>query len=179
MPMRVVPVVSTLVVASVGFVAGKTHHSFGTTSQANTQQSAPTSPGMLRVAEKQTPDLILYCGDFRVRPAVNQWADTHLGYPDQMVWPGVTVIVKDPQQWEATRRSIQLFVKAHGVKKIRIMNHEDCAGHGGSDRHPDITTERQYHKQRLQEAKRKVSDAFPDQEVLTYLVDFDGVHEIQ
>lgn len=57
----------------------------------------------------------------------------------------------------------------HHVKKIVIVNHEDCGAYGGSGKFETREEEQQFHEGELRKAKEKLSEKYSDKEyVLVY-----------
>ena len=70
--------------------------------------------------------LIVSCIDFRVQRAVEDWARKNLGagkYDRAALAGGV-------KDFPAVMNQIDLSAKLHGIKKVVLMNHEDCGAYG-------------------------------------------------
>ena len=107
--------------------------------------------------------LIVSCIDFRIQPAVEEWALKNLGAKnyDRVALAGG---VKD---FSAVMSQIDISVKLHAVKKAILMNHEDCGAYWESG-----TEEK--HREDLKTAADKVKVKYPDLTVETYYVRLDG-----
>lgn len=107
--------------------------------------------------------LLVSCIDFRVQPLVEAWARQNLG-PKNYDRVALAGGVKD---FSAIMSQIDLSVKLHGVKKIILMNHEDCGAYGESGTEEN-------HRQDLLSAAQTVKSKYPDLTVETYFVHLDG-----
>lgn len=66
---------------------------------------------------------------------------------------------------------IDIAVRLHHIKKVVLVNHEDCGAYGESG-----TPEK--HAEDLKNAKEGVNQAYPDLEVGTYYLHLDGTFEL-
>lgn len=107
--------------------------------------------------------LLVSCIDFRIQPAVEDWARHNLDPQnyDRVAWAGG---VKD---FSAIMNQIDLSVKLHNIKKVVLTNHEDCGAYG-----PEGTEEK--HRQDLLSAAQTVKSKYPDLTVETYFVTLSG-----
>lgn len=70
----------------------------------------------------------------------------------------------------AILKQIEISVKLHKIKKIVLINHEDCGAYG-----KEGTPQR--HAEDLKNAKSKIKQLYPDIEVETYYLHLDGTFE--
>lgn len=126
-----------------------------------------------------TEDLVISCMDYRFRRLVGAWIDSNLGgQADVISWPGGSsvVIAETTQTWSFD--AIEAARRLHNITRVHMINHRDCGGHGGSDRHQNLEAERRYHHEQLWAAARLIAERFPDLEVQLYFADFGEITEI-
>jgi carbonic anhydrase len=74
---------------------------------------------------------------------------------------------------------IRISMRLHGTKRVILMLHSDCGAYGGlaegfgGDRRAEFV----HHRAELIEATAALHKVFPDLEVNSYFVDFEGVWE--
>jgi len=75
---------------------------------------------------------------------------------------------------------VRKSVRLHGTRKTILMLHSDCGAYGGLAAFKgDTQKEAQLQNSELQKATAFLKGKIPDLEVKAYLVDFDGVWEIE
>lgn len=109
---------------------------------------------------------IVSCIDFRFQEYINQWISQnfHPKTYDRVAWAGG---VKDQ---EGILNQIEISHRLHHIKKVILINHEDCGAYGAEG-----TPEK--HAQDLRETKGKIQAQFPDLEVDLYYLHLDGTFE--
>lgn len=109
------------------------------------------------------PSILVSCIDFRIQPAVEEWARKNLGRGqyDRVCRAGG---VKDLPE---IMSQIDLSVKLHDIKKVVLTNHEDCGAYGQAG-----TEEK--HRRDLLAAAAAVTSKYPNLSVETYFVRLDG-----
>jgi len=110
--------------------------------------------------------LVVHCIDYRLQKYLNDWLDKNPGagnYDRVAIAGGVLDIYPVLKQ-------IELAVRIHRIKKVILVNHEDCRAYGSTG-----TFER--HKADLTEAERKVHALHIDLIVEKYYLKLDGTFE--
>ena len=74
---------------------------------------------------------------------------------------------------------IRTSMRLHGTRRVILMLHSDCGAYGGLDEGfgGDRRAEFVHHRAELIKATAALRKAFPDLEVYSYFVDFEGVWE--
>lgn len=103
------------------------------------------------------------CIDFRIQRGVEEWAGENLGNMgyDRVSWAGGVL------KFKQIMGQIDISVRLHGIKKVILTNHEDCAAYGKGG-----TIEK--HRQDLLSAAKSVKLKYPALAVETYFVHLDG-----
>lgn len=107
--------------------------------------------------------LVISCIDFRIQRCVEEWARKNLGegnYDRVALAGGV-------KNRDVILGQVDISVRLHGIKKVILMNHEDCGAYG------DEGTEAK-HKEDLSEAAEVTRAKYPMLEIQTYYVKLDG-----
>jgi hypothetical protein len=134
--------------------------------------------------------LLISCLDFRIQQFVESWARQNLGggQYDRIALAGG---VKD---FPAIMKQIDLSVKLHGIKKVVLMNHEDCGAYLPAEKRAmsrvRIEPEGEWqakaggetgipekHRRDLLAAASAVTSKYPDLTVETYFVHLNGQSE--
>lgn len=107
--------------------------------------------------------LIVSCIDFRIQKTVEDWARENLGEKnyDRVGWAGG---VKD---FSSILQQINLSVKLHSIKKVILMNHEDCGAY-------DLEGTEEKHHRDLLTAASAVKLKYPSLQVEIYFIKLDG-----
>lgn len=110
--------------------------------------------------------VVISCIDYRFQEFIEQWlSKEHLdNHFDRVAVAGGVF------DFYTILKQIEIAHSLHHVKKVVLINHEDCGAYG-----KDSTHERHTHD--LSEAKRKISALFPRLEVHTYYLHLDGMFE--
>ena len=107
--------------------------------------------------------LIVSCIDFRIQKTVENWTRQNLG-EKQYDRAALAGGVKD---FPSILKQIDLSVKLHAIKRLILMNHEDCGAYG-----PEGTEEK--HRQDLLAAASAVKSKYPALAVETNFVRLNG-----
>jgi len=103
------------------------------------------------------------CIDFRIQKTIDTWIQENIGEGnfDRVAIAGGVLDL------DAVLAQIELSDRLHSIKRVVLMNHEDCGGYGaeGSD---------ERHRADLLAAKETVSARFPHLEITPYYVHLDG-----
>lgn len=118
------------------------------------------------MAKHITDAIAISCIDFRIQKHVQKWLLENLGEGkfDHVSLAGGVF------DFYSILKQVELSVKLHEIKKVVLMNHEDCGAYGEAG-----NPER--HTKDLQEAERKIEAIFPKVDVETYYVHLDGEFE--
>lgn len=106
--------------------------------------------------------VVITCIDFRLQDYINGWIGQNLGSRnhDRVALAGG---VKD---WEIVLNQIKISKMLHDIKKVVLINHEDCGAYG-----EEGTLEK--HTQDLQNASDQIKKNF-DLAVDSYFLTLDG-----
>lgn len=109
---------------------------------------------------------VVMCMDFRFQKTFDQWLQKNLGQGnyDRVGFAGGV------KSWETIFSQIEISKRLHHIKKVVLINHEDCGAYG-AEGNP------QRHAKDLNEAREKVLQAFPDLEVALYYCKLNGEME--
>ena len=107
--------------------------------------------------------LIVSCIDFRIQKTVENWTRQNLG-EKQYDRAALAGGVKD---FPSILKQIDLSVKLHAIKRLILMNHEDCGAYG-----PEGTEEK--HRQDLLAAAAAIKSKYPSLAVETYFIRLSG-----
>ncbi len=64
---------------------------------------------------------------------------------------------------------IDLVYRLHGVRRVILVHHEDCAAYGGSVTLGTVAQQRRFHRAQLQRAARMLRREFPGLSVSGFL----------
>lgn len=110
--------------------------------------------------------IIITCIDFRLQETINNWISQNFAPKtfDRVAWAGGVKNLED------ILSQIEIAKRLHHIKKVILINHEDCGAYG------EKGTEEK-HAQDLQNAKEKILLKFPDLAVDTYYLKLDGTFQ--
>jgi carbonic anhydrase len=110
--------------------------------------------------------IVIHCMDYRLQSYINQWLEVNLKKDsyDRAVIAGGVFDVYD------VIRQVDIAARLHGIKKVVLINHEDCGMYGTAG-----TEER--HDEDLKNAEDKIRRLFPHVEVETFYLHLDGTFE--
>ena len=114
-----------------------------------------------------TDAVVVHCIDFRFQKYIDPWLQKHFGHDNYnrvSLAGGVFDI-------ETILKQVEISDKLHKIKKVILINHEDCGAYGDAGNYDR-------HKSDLDEAKRKIGALFPDLDVETYYLHLDGEFEL-
>ncbi len=118
------------------------------------------------MADHSCEVLVIHCMDYRLQRYLNDWLDSNAGrgnYDRVSIAGGV-------QDVFPVLKHIELSVTLHKIRKVILINHEDCGAYG-----PSGTFER--HKADLRDAERRVLALFNGLLVEKYYLKLDGSFE--
>lgn len=111
--------------------------------------------------------IIVTCIDFRLQEAINTWIAQNFAPKtfDRVALGGGV------KNLEVILTQIDIAVRLHHIKKVVLVNHEDCGAYGS-----ESTPEK--HAEDLGVAKAKVQEKYPDLVVETYYLRLNGTFDI-
>jgi carbonic anhydrase len=107
--------------------------------------------------------LVVHCMDYRLQKYLNDWLDKNIGsgnYDRVGIAGGVL-------DMDTVLRHIELAVRLHQIRKVVLINHEDCGAYGSTG-----TFER--HKRDLLEAERKILPLHTNLSIEKYYLTLNG-----
>ena len=118
------------------------------------------------MAEYVTDAIVVHCIDFRFQKYLDSWLQKHFGHGkyDRVSLAGSMF------DFESVMRQIEISDRLHKIKKVILINHEDCGAYGAEENY-------ERHKTDLEKAERKVEALFPDLDVEIYYLHLDGKFE--
>lgn len=113
-----------------------------------------------------TEAIVVTCIDFRLQDFINRWIAQNFetGTFDRVAFAGG---VKD---LENILKQVKIANDLHHIKKVVLVNHEDCGAYGETGNH-------QKHLEDLKKAKDTVSELYPKLDVQLYYLKLDGEFE--
>ena len=110
--------------------------------------------------------VVVTCIDFRFQEYIDNWIKENLGIKnhDRVALAGG---IKNLDQ---ALGQIEVSNRLHHIKKVILINHEDCGAYG------EMGTS-QKHAADLKAAKEKIKKEYPDLEVETYYLHLNGSFE--
>jgi carbonic anhydrase len=78
------------------------------------------------VSEYTCEAVVVHCIDFRLQHYLNDWLTNRFGIRnyDRISWAGGV------REFSSVQNQIQMSYKLHNVKKVILINHEDCGAYG-------------------------------------------------
>jgi carbonic anhydrase len=116
---------------------------------------------------KHTCDaIVIHCIDFRFQKFLNEWLNTNVGIGkfDRVSLAGGIFDIF------AILKQVEISNRLHKIKKVILINHEDCGAYGEAGTY-------QKHLDDLSDAKRKIKSLLPHLNVETYYLHLDGNFE--
>jgi carbonic anhydrase len=110
--------------------------------------------------------LVVMCIDFRFQQAFDHWLQENLGHGryDRVGFAGGV------KEWDKVFSQIEVARRLHTVKKVILVNHEDCGAYGESDSKGQHVTD-------MKVARQRVLEHYPDMDVAMYYATLDGTLE--
>lgn len=116
--------------------------------------------------DHQAESLVVTCIDFRLQEYINNWISENFK-PKTFDRVSLTGGVKN---LDTIMGQIEIAKRLHKIKKVVLINHEDCGAYGVEDN-------AEKHAQDLKEAASKIKETQPDLEVKAYYLHLDGTFE--
>lgn len=113
--------------------------------------------------DHQAEAIVVTCIDFRLQEAINKFISEHFAPKtfDRVALGGGV------KNLDTILTQIDIAVRLHHIKKVVLVNHEDCGAYG-AEGNP------QKHAEDLRNATSRIKQQFPDLEVETYYLHLDG-----
>lgn len=110
--------------------------------------------------------IVATCIDFRLQEAINNWISKNFAVKtfDRVALAGGV------RNLDTILGQIDIAVRLHHIKKVILINHEDCGAYGEE-------STPQKHAQDLTNAKTRIKEKYPDLAVETYYLHLDGTFE--
>lgn len=127
----------------------------------------------MRPAKRVQPVLLICCKDYRYIQPIQRFVKRQLGvrwYDLKATAGGLRAMLDAPavvRRW--ILRDIALVYRLHGVRRVIMVQHEDCAGYGGSAKLGDLAHQRRFHRMQLLRATRVLRRQFPNLTVQRFL----------
>lgn len=113
--------------------------------------------------------VVLSCIDFRFWEETADFVRTELGIKsfDFPSLPGAAKAINECTGEDISEKCISVPCDLHHVKKIVVINHQDCGAYGGSAKfNGDEEMEQKFHEDELKKAKEKILAKYPDKEII-------------
>ena len=117
------------------------------------------------------PALVICCKDYRYIQATQRFV-RRLGirwYDLKATAGGLRALLDAPlvvRRW--ILKDVLLVHRLHGVKRIIIVQHEDCAGYGGSAAFKDAASERAFHQKQFRRARKLLTRSLAGVRIVGY-----------
>jgi carbonic anhydrase len=118
------------------------------------------------MAEHVTNAVVVHCIDFRIQKYLDTWLQENLKHDnyDRVSLAGSIF------DFAAVMGQIEISNRLHKVKKVILVNHEDCGAYGDVGNY-------ERHKEDLKKAEKRLDDEFSHLDVETYYLHLDGTFE--
>jgi carbonic anhydrase len=113
---------------------------------------------------------VLCCIDFRFWRETMNFVESYFKIKsyDFPKLPGSAKAIIESNGEDLASSCIEVPCNLHKVKKIIIINHEDCGAYGGSKPfRGDEEAEQEFHEKELAKAFKEIKSIYPDKEVYT------------
>jgi carbonic anhydrase len=107
--------------------------------------------------------IVVTCIDFRFQPVLSEWLNETLepGSYDRVALAGGV------KNWPVVMAQIEIARRLHNVRRVVLVNHEDCGAYGAEGTHERHITD-------LRAARDQVRAAYPSVDVDLYFARLDG-----
>ncbi len=110
---------------------------------------------------------LLSCIDYRLQGYINNWTKTNL---EEGSWDRIS-FAGGVKNLDIILSQIDLSKKLHQIKRVILINHEDCGAYG-EEGTP------QNHAEDLKDAKSALQKLYPDLAIDLYFLHLDGEFEV-
>lgn len=123
---------------------------------------------------------VLCCFDHRIQQVMRKFLKrVGVHKPDWIIVAGGAKTLASPRndfEQDFILEQIRMSLRLHQARRVILSCHSDCATYGGlaaydGNRH----AEAEHHLRELERAAALVRAQFPDPEIATYFIDFEGV----
>ena len=120
------------------------------------------------------PALVICCKDFRYIQPTQYFVKRRLGirwYDLKATAGGVRAMMDSPaivRRW--ILKDIDLVYRLHGVRRMILVHHEDCAAYGGSKELGNLARQKVFHRAKLRRAARFLKKEFRGLTVRNFLI---------
>jgi hypothetical protein len=142
----------------------------------------PTFQLNSKLKRGSTEVLAIHCGDYRFQAGFHEFLNQTLnleGNYDLMVIPGGPVSLAlsepEPQFSSSSWKWFRFFVEKHGIRRLILIQHQDCAWYGTIPVHLHASAElRKRQEQDLGRITETLKRDFPDLKVELYYAGWDA-----
>jgi hypothetical protein len=135
-----------------------------------------------RIQRSETDVLAIHCGDYRFQAAFYEFLNQALGFNgnyDLLVIPGgplsLTLVEYLPKFSWSSWKWFRFFVERQGIRRVILIQHQDCAWHKTMPLHLHAATElRDRQEQDLERVAKALSKEFPDLAVEPFYASWDS-----
>lgn len=116
--------------------------------------------------DHKAESIVITCIDFRLQESINNWIA-------QKFKPGTfdrVALAGGVKNLDTIMDQIEITRKLHHIKKVILINHEDCGAYGEE-------SSLQKHSEDLKTAGIKVKELYPDLEIDLFYLHLDGTFE--
>jgi hypothetical protein len=134
----------------------------------------------------ETEILVIHCGDYRFQAGFHDFLNSRLNLNenyDLMVIPGgplsLTLFEYLPKFSWASWKWLRFFVEKHGIKRLILIQHQDCGFYKTMPAHlHDSAEPRERQEQDLRRAATTMKRDFPDLKVELYYAGWDATDRV-
>ena len=126
---------------------------------------------------------LIRCMDFRFHKALEDNLDKIIGeescsFDSPGVGGGGSKSVIDESSREVLFGALDIAVEKHGVSRVVIADHIDCGAYGGSGQFECPEEERDFHLEKLNQAKKIVLEKYSQLEVVLLYMDWESIESV-
>jgi hypothetical protein len=134
----------------------------------------------------ETEILVIHCGDYRFQAGFHEFLNNRLNLNenyDLLVIPGgplsLTLFEYLPKFSWASWKWLRFFVEKHGIKRLVLIQHQDCGFYKTMPAHlHDSTEPRERQEQDLRRAATTIKKDFPGLKVELYYAGWDATDRV-
>ena len=124
--------------------------------------------------------VVLCCFDHRIQQVTRKFLKRReILQPDWIIVAGGAKTLASPNndfEKDFILEQIRMSIRLHRTRRVVLTVHSDCATYGGLAVYGgNRQAESDHHLQELDRAAKVVRASFPDVEIVTYFIDFEGV----
>jgi carbonic anhydrase len=118
------------------------------------------------MAEHITDAIVVHCIDFRFQKYLDPWLQERFGHDnyDRVSLAGAVY------DFDSVERQIEISDRLHKIKKVILINHEDCGAYGAEGNY-------ERHQADLEKAEKRLEKEFGHLDVEIYYLHLDGEFE--